>query len=302
MSEIIRVNTISQVQEFFGLDKPKHPLVTVYEHKNLTQNKDFIGKTIAFDLYQVTFKMCSVGSFGYGRNTYDFQEGTLVFMQPGQVFTIHEWEKEDVEGGWSLLFHPDLIRKSELGINIDNYNFFSYDVHEALHLSDDEKKTIAELIDKIKKEYNQNIDKHSQKLIISNIELILDYCTRFYDRQFYTRTNMNKDAVSKFEQLLKNYYSSDLPLEQGLPTVKYCGNELNMSPNYLSDMLKKETGRNAQEHVHHYIVDKAKTILLSSTETISQIAYGLGFEYPQHFSKVFKKKTGMSPAEYRNLN
>jgi AraC-like DNA-binding protein len=161
---------------------------------------------------------------------------------------------------------------------------------------------ITELTDKIVREFSQNIDKHSQKLIISNIELILDYSTRYYDRQFYTRSNLNKDIVTRFEALLKDYYHSDKPLEQGIPSVKYCGTALNMSSNYLSDLLKKETGRNAQEHIHYYLIDKAKTRLLNSGESISQIAYGLGFEYPQHFSKVFKAKTGMSPAEYRDMN
>lgn len=304
MSEIIRVNSITQIHETLGLEKTKHPLVAVYSHDNLKPNKDLLGKTMAIDLYQVTYKMCSEGSFTYGRNTYDFEEGTMVFMKPGQVVSFqndHHRENEST-GGWSLFFHPDLIRKSQLGLHIDDYNFFSYDVNEALHLSDDEKKTIAEIRDKIITEYSQNIDKHSQKLIIANIELMLDYCTRFYDRQFYTRENLNKDVVSKFEHLLKEYYNNGLALETGIPSVKYCGTELNMSSNYLSDLLKKETGRNAQEHIHNFVVDKAKTILLNTTDSVSQVAYELGFEYPQHFSKVFKKKTGMSPAEYRTVN
>ncbi len=306
MNDIFRISTISQAHELFGLDKPKHPLVTVYKHKEMTPNFDLVGKTLAIDLYHVMFKDCKSGSFQYGRNTYDFHEGTLLFTKPGQVITIPEWEhdlKQNMETtGWSVLFHPDLIRKSELGRTIDNYSFFSYDVNEALHISDDEKKTIADLRDKIVKEYSLNIDKHSQKLIISNIEILLDYCTRYYDRQFYTRSNLNKDIVTRFEQLLKSYYSSGKPLDTGLPSVSYCGEELNLSSNYLSDLLKKETGRNAQEHIHFFVVDKAKTQLLNSVESISQIAYGLGFEYPQHFSKVFKKKVGMSPAEYRNVN
>jgi AraC-like DNA-binding protein len=304
MQEILRVKSITQAQEMFGLEKPKHPLVMVYNHDNLKYPEEFAGKQVAIDLYQVTYKMCSVGSFGYGRNNYDFEEGTMIFTKPGQVLSFQDWNqiKGDSTGGWSLFFHPDLIRKSELGKHIDNYSFFSYDVHEALHLSDNEKKTIKDLVDKIQVEYSMNIDKHTQKLIVANIELLLDYCTRYYDRQFYTRENLNKDMVSKFEGLLKEYYDSGKALELGVPSVKYCGTELNMSSNYLSDLLKKETGRNAQEHIHYYVVDKAKTILLSSTETVSQIAYELGFEYPQHFSKVFKKKTGMSPAEYRGVN
>ena len=299
MSEIIRIKTISQIQDTLGLEKAKHPLVAVYQHDNFKSNKKLAGQTLAIDLYQVSYKMCAEGSFTYGRNSYDFQEGTLVFMKPGQVVSFNEMEHTEYanKGGWSLFFHPDLIRKSQLGQHIDDYNFFSYDVHEALHLSDEEKLTIAEIRDKIVAEYCMNIDKHSQKLIVANIELMLDYCTRFYDRQFYTRENLNKDMVSKFENLLRDYYNNGKALETGIPSVKYCGAELNMSSNYLSDLLKKETGRNAQEHIHHFVVDKAKTILLSSRESVSQVAYELGFEYPQHFSKVFKKKTKKSESD-----
>lgn len=302
MSEIIHVKTITHAHEIFGMDKPKHPLVSIIHHKDMEFDQDFGDFRYAVDLYQVSLKEGISGSLGYGRNSYDFQEGTMIYTSPGQVLTPEEKEYSDEIKGWSLLFHPDLIRKSPLGKTIDNYSFFSYDVTEALHLSDDEKKTLHELVEKIEREYNQNIDKHSQKLIIANIELILDYCTRYYDRQFYTRTNLNKDVVTKFEQLLKDYYQSDKPFDIGIPSVNYCGSELNMSPNYLSDLLKKETGRNALDHIHFFIIEKAKTILLNSEVTVSEIAYDLGFEYPQYFSKLFKNKTGITPLEYRNLN
>ncbi len=304
MANFVNIKTISEAHEAFGIDKPKHPLVSVFEHGALKQKPEHINASFAIDLYQITLKECRPGSFGYGRNSYDFQEGTMIFTKPGQVLTMGDWREkgEYSASGVTLLFHPDLVRKSELGKTIDKYTFFSYDVNEALHLSEEEQKIIVELIDKITREYNQNIDKHSQKLIISNVELILDYCTRYYDRQFYTRTNLNSDIVTRFEQLLKEYYESDQPLNKGIPSVKYCGKMLNMSPNYLSDLLKKETGRNAQEHIHFYVIDKAKTRLLNSKESISQIAYGLGFEYPQHFSKIFRTKTGLSPAEYRGAN
>ncbi len=302
MKDIFRINSISEMHEQLNLEKPMHPLVSIYKHDNIKPNIELAGTPISIDLYQVMFKMCSPGTITYGRNHYDYQEGTLIFMAPGQVVTYDNIEEVDMTGGWSLNFHPDLIRRSNLGKHIDNYSFFSYEVTEALHLSDQEKKTIAEIRDKIIHEYSMNIDKHSQKLIVSNIELMLDYCTRFYDRQFYTRENLNKDIISKFETVLKNYYNAGKPMETGVPSVKYCGSELNLSPNYLSDLLKKETGRNAQEHIHHFIVDRAKTTLLNSSDSVSQIAYSLGFEYPQHFSKVFKKKTGISPAEYRKVN
>ncbi len=302
MSEIIHIESITEVHKILGIEKPKHPLVTILNHKDIQLNRDMSGVRVSLNLYQISLKKCPSNSFQYGRNSYDFQEGTMIFTSPGQVVSFGEWDQGYVANGWTLAFHPDLIRKSELGRNIDKYSFFSYDANEALHLSDLEKDMIRGLLDKIIMEYSQNIDKHSQKLIISNIELVLDYCTRYYDRQFYTRTNLNNDVVAGFERLLKDYYSTNVALEEGIPTVAYCGTQLGMSPNYLSDLLKKETGRNAQDHIHLYVIDRAKTQLLNSGESISQIAYGLGFDYPQHFSKLFKKKTGMTPAEYRNVN
>jgi AraC-like DNA-binding protein len=204
--------------------------------------------------------------------------------------------------GWTLAFHPDLISKSKLSDKMDGYSFFYYDVNEALHLSNEELNTIECLLDKIVKEYSQNLDKHSQNLIISNIELLLDYCMRFYDRQFYTRTNLNTDIVSKFERLLKVYYRSDKVQNLGIPTVHFLAKEMSLSSNYLSDLLKKETGKTAQEHIHLFVIEKAKNILLNSNRSISEIGYSLGFEYPQHFSNLFKSKTGISPGKFRNLN
>jgi AraC-like DNA-binding protein len=302
VNDIIKVNTITEAHKIFGLGKPRHPLVSVYRHEDISLADIPAGLRFSVELYHIMLKKGCSGSLVYGRNSYDFEDGTMAFTGPGQVMSSTGDHEIESATGWSIIFHPDLIRRSELGRNINNYGFFSYDVHEALHLSEEERLTVTELAAKIEKEYQQNIDKHSQKLIISNIELILDYCTRYYDRQFYTRTNLNKDIVSRFEHLLKDYFESGRSLEEGLPTVKFCGTELNMSPNYLSDMLKKETGRNAQEHIHFYMIEKAKTLLLNSGESISQIAYSLGFEYPQHFSKIFKAKTGMSPVEYRSMN
>ena len=302
MKEVVHVKSISQAHEVFGLNRPKHPLVSVYQHKDIDIQAIPAGIRYSLDLYHIIFKVGCSGSLQYGRNSYDFQDGTIILTAPCQVMTSGGVNDNDKAQGWSLLFHPDLIRKSELGKNMNKYSFFSYDVHEVLHVSEEEEQNITELIKKIEKEYSQNIDKHSQNLIISNIQLILDYCMRYYDRQFYTRTNLNKDIVSRFEHLVVNYFSSDNPLKMGIPTVKYCGIELNMSPNYLSDMLKKETGKNAQEHIHYHLIENAKTKLLGTTEPISLIAFSLGFEYPQHFSKIFKAKTGMSPVEYRNMN
>ena len=241
-------------------------------------------------------------SLNYGRNSYDFSKGTMVFSKPNQVLSSEDETIENDAKGWILFFHPDLIRKSSLGQTINEYSFFDYEIHEALHISEEEQETITDIVKKIEKEYQQNIDKHSQKLILSNIKLLLDYCNRFYDRQFYVRTNLNQDHISEFELLLKNYFSSEKPYELGVPSVKYCGEQLNMSPNYLSDVLKKETGKSAKDHIQGFIVNQAKNQLLGITNSVSEIAYNLGFEYPQYFSKLFKKRTGITPAKFRSLN
>ena len=254
------------------------------------------------DMYTVMFKDKVSGSLGYGRSSYDFQEGTLIFGSPGQVFTSPK--KEELKGnmGWTLLFHPDLLLKSPLNHKIDSFTYFSYEVNEALHLSDKEANVVLQVIEQIKTEYAQNIDQHSQNLLVSNLELLLSYCMRFYDRQFYTRTNMNSDFVGQFEKLLKAYFNSELHLTHGIPSLSYFGAEMNMSAHYLSDLLKKETGKGIKEHVDDYIVRSAKGMLLGSNDSISQIAYDLGFEYPQSFSRLFKKKVGQSPGDYRKLN
>lgn len=304
MAKSFVINSITQAHEAVGLSKPKHPLVSVVKTSDFTPVIDFRGIKVISNLYQITLKQIGCGNLIYGKNSYDYEEGTLVFTSPGQV-TVFEGEipiENDANEGWTLAFHPDLIRKSALAEKIPTYSFFNYEVSEALHLSDEERNTIEELLDKIIKEYSQNLDRHSQNLIIANIELLLDYCLRFYDRQFYTRTNLNSDIVSKFERILKGYYQQDNAIDFGLPNVNYCAKELNLSPNYLSDLLKKETGKTAKEHIYLYVVDKAKNFLLNSSDSVSEIAYTLGFEYPQHFSNLFRSKTGTSPRDYRNMN
>lgn len=201
-----------------------------------------------------------------------------------------------------MLFHPDLIRKSELGKSIEDYSFFNYDLNEALHLSENERNSITDLVLKIEEEYNQNIDKHSQELIIANIEMLLKYSKRFYDRQFFTRTNLNKDLLSDFNKVVRTYYKSENPIQSGVLSVKECAEKLNLSVNYFGDLIKSETGRSAKDHINDYVIEKAKTLLLGSNESVSQIAYSLGFEYPQGLNKLFKAKVGISPSEYRNLN
>jgi AraC-like DNA-binding protein len=302
MEEIYRVKSISEVHQMFGLNKPEHPLITIIR-KWPQIDFDFGNLKLTSELYLISMKgKTKCTTFQYGKNAYDFDEGTLVFLAPNQVASFAEPIEELDDSGWTILFHPDLIRKSELGKTIKNYSFFAYETNESLHLSDKEKQSLFEFVKKIDLELNQNIDKHSQDIIIQNLESILKYSNRYFDRQFYTRANLNKDFVSKFEQYLQSYFSSSDLSKMGIPSIKQCGEAMNMSGSYLSDLLKIETGSSAKDHIHSYLIEKAKTTLLNSKSSISEIAFSLGFEYPQHFSKLFKGKVGFSPTEYRDLN
>jgi len=303
MSDFLHLNSISDLHRTFGLGKPLHPLMTVI--KGWPKMKIDLSKTkIVSELYFLGMKGEIRGSFKYGRNSYDFEEGTMVFMSPKQVVQFENPlpHSESDNSGWSIFFHPDLIRKSTLGNTIKDYTFFGYGLNEALHVSDKEKSMLSDFLQRIEIELQQNIDKHSQDLILVNLESILKYCLRFYDRQFYTRTNLNKDFIIRFEKFLENYFSSDELKSKGIPTLSQCGEALNMSGSYLSDLLKLETGRSAKDHIHGFVIEKAKHLLLSSNDTVGQVAFTLGFEYSQHFSKLFKSKTGVNPSEYRNLN
>ncbi|MCI4671792.1 MAG: helix-turn-helix transcriptional regulator [Bacteroidia bacterium] len=306
MEETIEVRKISQLHKMGGLPSPRHQLVSVIHNRDIKTVSAMQGIKVINHLYTIIFKSSNIcSSFSYGRNSYDHEEGTLVFTAPGQVMKFNDNSVEDEQidpEGWSLIFHPDVFRKSDLSEKMNKYSYFHYDSNEALHISDNERVTIEELLNKIIQEYNQPLDRHSQHLIVSNIELFLDYCLRFYDRQFFSRANLNSDVMSKFERFLRNYYESDLVSQNGIPSVEYCARQLSFSPNYLSDLLKKETGKTALEHIHFFLIERAKNSLLNSSDTISGIAYSLGFEFPQHFSNLFKSKTGLSPKEYRNLN
>ncbi len=301
MGKIMRIESISQIHEMIADEKPKHPMITLIDPAKIrSQEMPVINQQVSSSLYSISLKNGQECKIIYGRQPYDFQEGSLMFLAPDQIITPVGESKNTQADGWILLFHPDLIRKSSLAKKMKEYTFFSYDSNEALHLSDGEKQTVTSIVKTIEKEYSQNIDIYSQELIISNLELLLNYCKRFYGRQFITRTNVNKDMVIKFEEFLQSYFDSDKLQSQGLPSVKRCAEEMGYSPNYLSDLLKKETGKNTQDHIYFYLIEKAKTMLLGTEEPVYKIAYSLGFEYQQHFSKLFKKKTGMSPVEYRN--
>ncbi|MEM1001107.1 MAG: helix-turn-helix domain-containing protein [Bacteroidota bacterium] len=302
MEPIFEINSIAEIHDLMGLKPPRHPLVSLIFLKYLSRDINFDGRRFNSGLYMISLKDGVEGSFNYGRNSYDYSDGTMVFTKPNQIIYGKDENHHTDSDSWMLLFHPDLIRKSSLGKHIGSFNFFDYEVNEALHLSKEEQSNILDIVFKIKKEYEANLDKHSQNLIVSNIELLLNYCMRYYDRQFYVRTNLNQDHVTEFETFLKSYFDSEQPSENGIPSVKYCGEALNMSANYLSDLLKKETGRSAKEHINRFVINRAKNQLLGSTEPISMIAYNLGFDYPQHFSKLFKKQTGMTPVNYRNQN
>lgn len=302
MSEhIVHIRSISQLHETIGYGKPKHPLISVIDVSDLAVTKEMLGVRMMADLYQISIKDKSCG-MEYGRNHYDFDEGVLMFTAPRQVMVPTEEIQKGQNSGWMLVFHPDLIRNTHLGASIDDFSFFNYDVFEALHLSEDEEKILLDCFDKIKQEYSQRIDKHSQRVIVSNIELLLNYSLRFYERQFNTRTSKNKDIVSDFEKEIKQYFNKELHLENGIPSIQYFAEKANLSPHYFSDLLKKETGRSAKDHINDFIIEKAKNILVSSKQSVSEIAYDLGFNYPHYFTRLFKSKTGQTPHQYRTIN
>jgi len=298
MKGIIRCATPQDYNDIFGLET-LHPLVAVIDYSKL--NPIDLPEGWSYGFYGIYLKGSERCALRYGRNYYDYKEGTLMFTSPNQVVTL---EKEDREApleptNRALFFHPDIIRGTSLGRNIKNYTFFSYDVHEALHLSEQERQMVIDCFRNVEYELKQGIDKHSKTLIASNIELFLNYCVRFYDRQFIMRQNENIDILSKFERLLDEYFVSDLPQKSGLPSVKYCAEKLHLSPNYLGDLLKKETGKSAQEHIQFRLIEAAKDKLFQKDKSVDQVAYELGYEYPQYFSRMFKKNVGMTPKEYR---
>lgn len=298
---VYRSKSISDLLEGMGMDKPKHPLVTIIDTEELAYGKDRVGARYTSDLYCIALKDTNCG-MDYGRNHYDFDEGVLIFTAPQQIITLRKPQTKGQIKGWMLYFHPDLIRNTTLGARIDNYNFFNYEVHEALHLSDQEQETLTQCIRLIQTEINARIDNHSQHVLVSNIELILNYSQRFYERQFNTRAAQNVDIVSQVESLLKTYYQTNELIESGQPSIQYLADKCNLSPGYLSDLLSKETGRSAKDHINDFIINKAKYLLVSSTDSISGIAYTLGFNYPHYFARLFKQKTGATPQEYRQLN
>ena len=296
MSEIIKLS-VADYNKIRGVET-LHPLVSVID---LSKSEPMPPHTFQFGFYAVYLKELNCGELRYGRNTYDYQEGTLVFIAPGQIVGKNP-NPAARRSGWVLLFHPDLIAGTPLGKHVHDYSFWSYEVNEALHLSEREREMVLDSFRKILFELERPVDKHSKMLIASNIELFLNYCVRFYDRQFITRDNANKGVLEKFEGLLNNYFSSDKPQSIGLPSVGWCAEELHLSPKYFGDLIKKETGISAQEHLQSKVIDLAKERIFDRDKSLSEIAYDLGFKYPQHFTRLFKQKVGMTPNEYRVLN
>ena len=302
MNEIINLQSIADLHKLFNLGNSQHPLVAVLDFSKVSEQVEQNSKIIT-DFYSIMFKNYCKNNIKYGRKTIDFQDGNLICIAPNQVIEIdNEVEHNENMMGWGLFFHPDLIRATSLNDKIKDYSFFNYEVSEALHLSEKEKTILYECVQKIQTELQENIDVHSQYIIVSTIELLLNYCSRFYGRQMITRSQTNKTIIAQIETILTKYFAETKIKEKGLPTVKYLADNVHLSPSYLSDLLKKETGKNAQEHIHFYLIKEAKNYLINTDKNINEIAYNLGFEYPQYFNKLFKQKTGKTPMEYRNLN
>ena len=298
MKKVLNFDTISEYNDFNN-HETLHPLVSVID---FSKAKERTGNTMNFGIYCIFLKEVNCGDLKYGRHYYDYQKGTLVFIAPGQFIDVENKTDFYQPMGNALVFHPDLIRGTSLAGRMNEYSFFNYNTNEALHLSEKERHLVLDLFSKINDELQHSVDKHSKKLIASSIELFLNYCERFYDRQFITREDVNKGILERFENLLRGYFSSDNPTEIGLPSVAYCADELNLSANYFGDLIRKETGKSAKEYIQSKIIDVAKDELVESDKTINEIAYELGFKYPQHFSRMFKKTAGTSPSEYRTKN
>jgi AraC-like DNA-binding protein len=303
MEKIINFDNINEFNEVNN-EKTLHPLVSVVDFSKASPRDWGNAATIRFQygLYCIYLKDVKCGDLRYGRHYYDYQAGTLVFFAPGQFASMENTRVAYQPMGFGLVFHPDFIRGTSLSTIMSDYKFFSYQTNEALHLSDDERQLVIDCFEKINSELKQPIDNHSKKLIASNIALFLNYCQRFYDRQFITRDVAHKGVLEKFEDLLNEYFLSDKPQNIGLPAVAYFAEALHLSANYFGDLIKKETGHSAKEYIQNKTIELAKEKIAAADKTVNEIAYELGFKYPQHFTRLFKQRVGKSPLEYRNSN
>ncbi|MBE9461975.1 helix-turn-helix domain-containing protein [Dyadobacter subterraneus] len=294
--QTIEVKSIAQSNQLLGLGKPKHPLFSIVKFEDIAQIINGRRVRLFFNYYQIVLKIDCPGKLQYGQTSYDFDEGVMSFFAPRQVNILDEGEVL-AKSGWLLNIHPDFLRAHPLGQKIKNYGFFEYAVNEALILSEEEEESIRRIFEQIEKEYNLPIDNFSQDVVISNIDLLLTYCNRYYNRQFITRKPKNSEFLDKIEKILIERFENTS--EKGLPMVNSLASQMNLSPKYLSDCLKQLTGRTAQQYIHDKLIDHAKDILTSTKLSVSEIAYRLGFEYPQSFSNLFKSKTSKTPLEYR---
>lgn len=298
MDRIIRLDTVDDYNKLFGFET-RHPLVSVVDLKDATRfPKRF---TVNYGIYAVFLKDIRCGTLRYGRQKYDYQEGTVTSFAPGQVVET-EMNENVKPAARGVLFHPDIIKGTSLGQEIKSYSFFSYSSNEALHLSLREREIFSDCLDKISLELDHSIDRLSKRLISRNIQLLLDYCLRFYERQFITRAEANGTVLSRFENLLDEYFENSSAQTEGLPTVRYFADKVCLSPNYFGDLIKKETGKTPQEYIQNKIIDLAKEMIIGTDKTVSEIAYELGFQYSQHFSRIFKKNVGCTPLEYRKMS
>jgi len=294
----IPINSISELHRLMGINKPLHPLISLINMDNVKSSANQEDAHFLLNFYGISLKRNLNGKLKYGQNYYDFDEGVLAMTAPQQVLSVGKEDNYKVSGWW-LVFHPDFIMNYPLATAIKAYGFFSYAVNEALHLSDREEQTLEAIFKNIEQEYQTSIDQFSQDVMVSQLELLLNYCNRFYNRQFLTRKTISNDLLSKMENLLNEYFKNDLLIASGLPSVQYFADKLYVSPNYLSDMLRSLTGQSTQQHIHNKLIEKAKETLSTTNLSVSEIAYQLGFEHPQSFSKLFKSKTNMTPIEFR---
>ena len=295
-NHLLKIESLTQLHSAFGLDKPLHPLISLVKLEDVKITPGTLPEFLVLNFYKVAYKMDLKGAMKYGQNYYDFGEGGLVFTAPNQPFQSPD---DKAKSGYLLLIHPDFLLSYPLAKKMTQYGFFSYAANEALHLSEHEKATIISIFKIIEGELNSRIDDYSQEIVISQIELLLGYSHRFYKRQFITRKAVNNELLHKLDGILDDYFRNEKSFEQGLPTVQYLAAQVNLSPSYLSDMLRSLTGQNAQQHIHNKLIEKAKELLSTTHLTVSEVAYQLGFEHPQSFSKLFKTKAKLSPLAFR---
>jgi AraC family transcriptional regulator, transcriptional activator of pobA len=298
METIMNFNLVSEYNNFHNNDT-LHPLVSIVDYSK-SEPRGYFNMRLGF--YAVILKDVKCGEMKYGRSYYDYQEDTLVFLAPGQVVRFVNTNETYQPKGYALIFHPDLLKGTQLGKSIQDYSFFNYAVNEALHISKTERELVLDCFNKIQLELKNAADKHSRQLIVANIELFLKYCVRFYDRQFFTREIPNQSIIEAFEKLLNNYYLEAESKDLNLPSVAYFAEQLHLSPNYFGDLVKRETGQSAQDYILSKVIDVAKEKVFDSQKSIKEISYELGFKYPQHFIRLFKTKLGVTPNEYRHLN